>query len=100
MLIEKEKKYLWFFEERRYPVIDGHAEQEVKLRIMQILFSDDVPDPRDVSIISLCNATGFFEDLLGTKEYRSVSNRIIQISRVDLVAHAISEVISDFIVTP
>ncbi len=98
ILVQKDKKYLWVFEDRRYPVVDGRAEREVKLRIMQILFSNDIPDSRDISIISLCNATGFFEDLLATKELGIVDEKIYQISKMDLVSHAISEVISDFIV--
>ena len=27
-------------------MIDGEAEREVKLRIMEVLFSDVIPDPR------------------------------------------------------
>ena len=98
ILVQKDKKYLWVFEDRRYPVIDGQAEREVKLRIMQILFSNDIPSPRDIAIIALCNATGFFEDLLAAKELSIVDEKIYQISKMDLVSHAISEVISDFIV--
>ena len=98
ILVQKDKKYLWVFEDRRYPVVDGRAEREVKLRIMQILFSNDIPSAKDIAIIALCNATGFFEDLLATKELSIVDEKIYQISKMDLVSHAISEVISDFIV--
>ena len=38
---------------RRYPVIDGVAREEVRLRIMRILFSDEIPDPDDVVLICL-----------------------------------------------
>ena len=40
---------------RRYPVADGQRMEEVRLRIMRVLFSDDVPDPRDIATI----ASGF-----------------------------------------
>ena len=35
------------------PAIDGEAQREVKLRIMGVLFSDEIPDPRDIVIICL-----------------------------------------------
>ena len=39
-------RLLWAFRARRYPTIDGKAEREVKLRIMQVLFSAEIPTPR------------------------------------------------------
>ena len=39
---------MWVFHERRYPIIDNKAVQEVKLRIMGVLFSDEIPDVRDI----------------------------------------------------
>ena len=51
---------MWVFHERRYPIIDNKAVQEVKLRIMGVLFSDEIPDVRDIVIISLADACGIF----------------------------------------
>ena len=55
---------MWMFRSRRYPMIDGEAEREVKLRIMEVLFSDEIPDPRDIMIICLVDACGIFKELL------------------------------------
>ena len=49
---------------RRYPVSDGQQVEEARLRIMRILFSDDVPEPRDIAIIALANACGVFRTIL------------------------------------
>ena len=65
ILAREEGRFLWVFRSRRYPALDGKAEQEVKLRIMEVLFSDKIPDPRDVVIICLADACGMFEKLLG-----------------------------------
>ena len=43
---------------RRYPAIDGKSVDDVRLRVMRILFEDDVPDPRDIAIICLADACG------------------------------------------
>ena len=47
ILERREDRFLWVFRLRRYPLVDGKAEREVKLRIMEVLFSDMVPTPRD-----------------------------------------------------
>ncbi len=46
ILESRDDRFLWVFQSRRYPTIDGKAEREVKLRIMEVLFSDEIPDPR------------------------------------------------------
>ena len=46
ILERRDDRFLWVFRSRRYPIVDGRAEREVKLRIMGVLFSDDIPEPR------------------------------------------------------
>ena len=43
ILRREEDRFLWVFSSRRYPLIDGEAEREVKLRIMEVLFGDEIP---------------------------------------------------------
>ena len=43
ILERKEDRFLWVFRSRRYPLIGGKAEREVKQRIMGVLFSDEIP---------------------------------------------------------
>ena len=48
ILERKDDRFLWVFQSRRYPMVDGKEEREVRLRLMSILFSDEIPDPRDI----------------------------------------------------
>ena len=57
-------------------MIDGQAQREVKTRIMGVLFSDEIPDPRDVMIICLADACGIFGELLSKEELAQASARI------------------------
>ena len=72
----QDDRFLWVFRSRRYPSIDGTAEREVKLRIMGVLFSDEIPSPRDVVIICLADACGIFKGLLSSRELDNVGERI------------------------
>ena len=83
------------FQSRRYPVIDGDAEREVKLRIMEVLFSNEIPDPRDIVLICLVDACGIFRELLSAREVERVSDRIEQVRKLDLIGQAVSKAVWD-----
>ena len=95
ILERREDRFLWVFRSRRYPVIDGKAEREVKLRIMEVLFSDVIPTPRDVVIICLADACGIFSELLSKREIRRVLPRIELIRKMDLIGRAVTAAIWD-----
>ena len=95
ILERREDRFLWVFRSRRYPVIDGKAEREVKLRIMGVLFSDDIPDPRDVVTICLADACGIFKGLLSRQELARASARIEQVRKLDLIGQAMTQAIRD-----
>ena len=95
----RDDRFLWVFRSRRYPAIDGKAEREVKLRIMGVLFSDEIPHPRDVVIICLADACGIFRGLLSRRELDRVSARIEQVRRLDLIGQAMSQAIHDIELT-
>ncbi len=99
ILEARDDRFLWVFRSRRYPAIEGTTVREVKLRIMEVLFSDEIPDPRDVVIICLADACGIFRRLLSRAELSRASERIEQVSRLDLIGQAMSQAIQDIQLT-
>ena len=95
ILERQEDRFLWVFRSRRYPAVDGKAEREVKLRIMAVLFSDEIPDPRDIVIICLADACGIFKQLLSRQELNRATDRIEQVRKLDLIGRAMSQAIHD-----
>ena len=75
---------------RRYPAVDGRSVEETRLRIMRILFSDDVPDPRDIAVIALANACGVFRTILSAEEREQVRDRIDLLKNLDLIGRTMS----------
>ena len=96
ILEREDDRFLWVFRSRRYPMVDGHAEREVKLRIMGVLFSDEIPSPRDVVVICLAHSCGIFTELLSKRELEQASPRIEQVRKLDLIGQAMSQSIQDF----
>jgi Golgi phosphoprotein 3 len=99
ILEQVEGRFMWVFKSRRYPVVDGQAQREVKLRIMGVLFSDEIPDPRDIVIICLADACGIFKSLLSAQELESVTPRIDQVRRLDLIGQSMTQAIVDIELT-
>ena len=95
ILERHEGRFLWVFRSRRYPVIDGRAEREVKLRILGVLLSDDIPNPRDVVIIGLADACGILPELMPKGDYDKARSRIDQVRKLDLIGQATSQAIQD-----
>lgn len=78
---------------RRYPMADGKADKEVELRVMGVLFANDVPSPRDAMLISLLQVCGLFSRLLSQQEQDEVRDRIELVSHLDLIGRSVQEVI-------
>ena len=70
--------------------MDGQVTEEVQLRVMRELFSDDIPAPRDVAIISLASACGVFESILSQEELVEARERISLIRRMDLIGREVA----------
>ncbi len=95
ILERKDDRFLWVFQSRRYPMVDGKEEREVRLRLMSILFSDEIPDPRDIVLLSLTDACGILRGMLSRRELNSAAERIEQVRRLDLVGQATTQAIMD-----
>ncbi len=90
VLEKKDDRFLWVFKTRRYPIRDGKVDREVKHRIMSILFSDEIPEPRDIIIVGLVDACGLFRHLLSEREHKGARERIKMIRRMDLIGQAVT----------
>ena len=99
-ILETEADGLFFFSRnvsrsRRYPTRDGTTVEEVRLRIMRVLFSDDIPDPHDIVIICLADVCGIWERILSIDERAEVEERIELIQKMDLIGQSLTRAIRE-----
>ncbi len=95
ILSKNEDRFLWVFRSRRYPMIDGKAEQEVKMRIMEVLFNNSIPHPRDVALICLADVCGIFSQLLSMRELEHVRERIDIVRKLDLIGQELAKTVRE-----
>ena len=80
---------------RRYPTLDSKPDREVKRRLMSVLFSDDIPDPRDGAIVALADTCGIFDHLLSQREVRGTAERAALVGGLDLMLQAVSTAVQE-----
>jgi hypothetical protein len=90
-----EKRLLWVFKTRVYPPASGLEEREVKSRVMALLYTDEIPEPRDALLIGLLRATGLLDELLSRSERHRLAGRIDQIADVEEINRSMSRTISE-----
>jgi anti-anti-sigma factor len=96
MLKQENRRILWVFEVHRYSLMNNRDVKEVRTRLRELILSDDIPDPRDVVLISLGKACLLLNDLFTPKEYESRAHaRIDALARLDLIGHEMANAILD-----
>ena len=95
IVVQREARVMWAFRARRYPTIDGNVEQEVKLRIGDVLLSDDIPHPRDVALIGLVDACDILRDIFADRDMEQCRPRIDQLRKMDLIGRELAQAIAD-----
>ncbi len=68
----------------RAEMVDGEAVHGIKLRIEEVL-SDNIPDPRDVALLSLVDACQILPDLFPNRKLREAAPRIALLRKMDLI---------------
>ena len=77
---------------------DDTAVQFVKARIANVIFNNEIPDPRDIIIVSLINTCDIFHFIFVLDE--DSEERIELICKMDLIARAIGEAVAENLVGP
>ena len=85
---------------RRYPTLDGKVEDEVRLRLIRVLLSDEIPDPRDIVLICLVDACDMFEGFLTKAELEEVRERVNTLRKMDLIGQAVTRAIQQLAPPP
>jgi hypothetical protein len=95
VLRDQDGRFLWVSPTRQYPIIDNREQQEVRARLRQILLTDEIPDPRDVVLLCLVEASHLLGLVLSPEELKETASRVSQLIRLDLIGQAVSRAVAD-----
>ncbi len=89
------KRILWMLTSRKYPIIGNKELKEVKTRVRDLIYSDDIPDLQEMAIVSLAYYGSMLEFLLTTEAIEIYRTRIEQIAKMDLIGQSIGKALAE-----
>ena len=95
ILIRQRSGRLWFMGIQHQVTDDGRPLRDVRRRIAGVLLSDEIPDPRDVMLISLTQACALWKGLLDEAGLARIEHRISQIAQMDFIGQAVARAIQE-----
>ena len=94
-LLQESIQHLWIFRSPRYFVVDSTAKHAIKRRLTEVLFSDDIPHPRDVALICLIGACNLLRFLFTAEELERVVSRLDQRRKMDRIGREIASAVAE-----
>lgn len=72
---------------------EGAVQEFIKTRVARAIFADEIPDPRDIIVISLVDTCDVFRFIFDLDE--ETEQRIAEICRMDLIARTIAVAVEE-----
>jgi len=94
ILKREDRRILWVFTVRRYPLVDNREIQDVKTRLRTLILGDDIPDAREAVLVSLVQACNLAGEFLSPQEIRQHRGRLEAIAKLDLIGQQVSAAVS------
>ena len=73
----------------------GRPLREVKGRIMDVLLSETIPDPKDIAIICLADACALWLEMIRERELVGLEPRIAQVVKLGLIGQSVAATIRE-----
>jgi uncharacterized membrane protein YgcG len=80
VLERRERRILWVFPSRSYPLVDAAAEQQVRDRVRAAILEDRTPDQRTAALIGLVRACNLIDDLFAPHERTRAHRRFEELT--------------------
>ncbi|MFQ3670368.1 MAG: GPP34 family phosphoprotein, partial [Verrucomicrobiia bacterium] len=95
ILQQEEHRLLWLIPTRRYHTLDNREKAEVRARLHTLITSSDLPEPRDIVLLTLLKACNLLDEILPDNEIELHRERIQQLCKMDLIGQAVARSISE-----
>jgi hypothetical protein len=92
--VRKERIFLGY-SSKKYPVADDREIKEIKSRVRDLVMGNDLPELRDMVIISLAYYGGLLNFIFSEEEIILRKHRIEQLAKMDLIGQAITRSVKE-----
>ncbi len=94
ILRHEQSKRLWIIDVERFPLVNNRPQQHVKLRLARAILSDEIPETRDIMLVSIAEACGLLGYVLSEAEIENRRQRIQLLAGLETISRKVREAIS------
>jgi golgi phosphoprotein 3 len=93
ILRHEKSKLLWIIDVERFPLVNNKPQQHVKLRLARTIVSDEIPETRDIMLVSLAEPCGLLQYVLSDNELAARRARIQLLCTMETISRKVSDAI-------
>jgi hypothetical protein len=93
ILRHEKSKLLWIIDVERFPLVNNKPQQHVKLRLARTIVSDEIPETRDIMLVSLAEPCGLLQYVLSDNELAARRARIQLLCNMETISRKVSDAI-------
>ena len=86
-------KLLWIIDVERFPMVNNQHQQLAKLRLARAIVTDEIPDTRDIMLVSIADQCGLLPYVLSASELSNRRNRIQMLSNLETISRKVTDAI-------
>jgi hypothetical protein len=90
ILRHQKSKLLWIIDVERFPLVDNKPQQHVKLRLAQTILTDEIPDTRDIMLVSLAEPCGLLQYVLSDNQLAARRARIQTLCNMETISRKVT----------
>jgi len=94
ILCHEKTKRLWIIDVERFPIVNNRPQRYVKSRLAQAILTDDIPDTRDIILVSIAEQCGLLEYVLSDTQLKSRYQRIQMLCNLETISRQVSDAIA------
>ena len=86
-------KLLWIIDVERFPIVNNRQLQHVKVRLAEAILSDNIPDTRDIILVSIAESCGLLGYVLSDSELLNRKDRIHLLCNMETISRKVTDAI-------
>lgn len=86
-------KLLWVIDVERFPMVNKQEHRHVKLRLAKAILTDEIPDTRDIMLVSIAEPCGLLGYVLSSAELENRRERIHMLCNLETISRTVTAAI-------
>ena len=93
ILRHEKSKFLWLIDVESFPMVDNQPQQHVSIRLAKAVLGDEIPDTRDIMLVSIAAPCGLLNYVLSDTTVRLRKARIEMLGNLETISRKVNAAI-------